>query len=173
MEVDSGTLLLHHIARAPFDRDFLSEEKLRESYWLTKHCHGLDWDRGDIPFHVLTDKLRACIANRPNVYVKGSEKKEFIQRHFVTDHTATTVVDLGDLGCGSLTSTANLLSTNTLRCGHHKSVRNRCAMANCLILRGWLFLTANNKTDDKTSCFCSCICPLTTTNTYGGIDTVQ
>lgn len=53
LEVHSGTLLMHHIVKSPFNRDFLTQAKLRESYWLTKHCHGLEWDHGDIWYHVL------------------------------------------------------------------------------------------------------------------------
>lgn len=75
IEVSSGTLLLHHIARPPFDRDSLSEEKLRESYWLVKHCHGLEWDQGDIPYHVLIEKLRTCLTAHSTIFVKGCEKK--------------------------------------------------------------------------------------------------
>ena len=198
VEVNSGTILLHHIAKPPFDRDSLTEEKLRESYWLTKHCHGLEWDRGDIPYYVLMDKLRTCLTRRTLVYVKGSEKKEFVQRNFIIDPVTTTVVDMSDLGCGSLTSTSNLLSTNVVRCGQHKrrGTHKRCALANCTVLRGWLFLTANNNDHDIkdnndvddiasgsgssfTSCFCTCPCHLTTTistetiNSAFGIDTVQ
>jgi hypothetical protein len=154
IDVCTGTLLLHHIARPPFDRDFLSEEKLRESYWLTKHCHGIDWNHGDIPYYALIDKLCACLNNQSVVYVKGLEKKKYIMKYLITNNDEVLVVDMADIGCGSLSTIGNLLSTNTLRCGQHKSVQHRCALVNCTLLRGWLLLTA--KETHCGSCYCCC-----------------
>lgn len=202
LEVVSGILLLHHIAKPPFDRDFLTEEKLRESYWLTKRCHGLEWEHGDIPYFVLVDKLRACLNGRSTIYVKGLEKKEYVKRYLVTEPTAattTTVVDMSDLGCRSLASTTNLLSATVLRCGQHKrGSKSRCALANCSVLRGWLFLTTNTNTTSNdgdgindaaanfdadvdeiapgsgysfASCFCTCPCHLATTTSGSSVST--
>lgn len=61
LENDSGTLLRYHIAKLPFSREFLTQQKLCESYWLTKHCDGREWDQGDIWYNILEEKLRACI----------------------------------------------------------------------------------------------------------------
>lgn len=74
MEMDSGTLLMHHITKSPFSRGFLTQRKPRESYWFTKYCQGLKYDQGDISYHVLEGKLRAYIAKRPIAYVKDVEK---------------------------------------------------------------------------------------------------
>lgn len=152
---------MHHIVKPPFDRDYLSQEKLRETAWLTKNCHGLEWDQGDIWYHVLEDLLRKCIARRPAVYVKGREKKEFIRQHFITDPSVTSVIDLSDMGCGSLGATTNLLSTNTIRCGQHKRIKSRCALSNCLVLRSWLFLSSTNvieEEENECNSLCSCLC---------------
>jgi len=142
VDVTTGTLLLHHIAKAPFDRDYLTDDKLRESYWQTKHCHGLDWDQGDILYHVLIDKLTCCLENRSIVYVKGLKKKQFVTDTLLNGMSSVVVVDLGDIGCGSLASINNLLSINQTRCGHHKRVQNRCALANVTLLRSWLLMSA-------------------------------
>ena len=173
LEVDSGTLLMHHIAKSPFKRDFLTQEKLRESYWLTKHCHGLEWDQGDIWYHALEEKLRSCIAKRPVIYVKGAEKKEFLRCNFITDHCTTNVIDINDIGCGSLSSINNLLSTNAVRCRHHKTAHTRCALTNCITIRSWLYLSTNIEDDlnDASSCFC--FATTTTSTDTVGIDTVE
>jgi len=155
LDVTTGTLLLHHIARPPFDRDHLSDDKLRESYWQTKHCHGLTWNQGDIPYYVLIEKLRACLRHRSTVYVKGLKKKQYVSRHLVEGVVAppmtlsqiniapeTEIVDMADIGCSSLATIGNLLSISQIRCGHHKSTRHRCALANTSMLRGWLMLSA-------------------------------
>lgn len=181
LEADSGTLLMHHIAKPPFKQDILKEEKQRESYWLTKHYHGLEWNQGDIWYYLLEEKLRTCISKRATVYVKGAEKKDFIRRHFVTDFCTTQVIDLNDIGCGSLSSINNLMSKNLLRCHHHKTLHSRCALSNCIALRGWLFLSAaidddDNGYDDNSDCSCSCFQTSTTTSSTSvnvGIDTVE
>jgi len=142
LDVTSGILLLHHIAKAPFDRDYLTDDKLRESYWQTKHCHGLDWDQGDILYHVLIDKLTCCLENRSIVYVKGLKKKQFVKDILLRDVSSVMVVDLGDIGCSSLATINNLLSINQTRCSHHKSAQNRCALGNVTLLRSWILMSA-------------------------------
>lgn len=170
LEATTGILLMHHVAKPPYGHSELSDEKLRESHWLTKHCHGLQWEHGDIPYYALFNKLTACISNRPSVYVKGLEKKEYLKRHHITDFVTTTVIDVCDIGCGSLASIGNLLSTNILRCRNHKSTQSRCALTNCVAIRGWLHLTTEidedeNNVGDEDSYFCSCFRTSITTNT--------
>lgn len=153
VEVDSGTLVLHHVAQPPYDRDTLTQDKLRESYWLVKHCHGLEWNSGDIPYYVLLDKLRACLTYRSVIYVKGVEKKEYVMNKLITPvagRSPPIVLDMMEIGCESLSTVANLLSANILRCGRHRNTNHRCALANCTLLRGWLILTAKDK-EYKTS----------------------
>lgn len=149
VDVTTGTLIMHHIARPPFNRDYLTADRLRESNWLTRHCHGLEWDQGDIAYIALLDKLRACLIHRPIVYVKGSQKRTFVQRHLITEPAATAVQDMDDLGCGSLNGPP---SCRTLRCSHHKSALNRCALHNCIILRDWLM--TNDRQDSALDCCC-------------------
>lgn len=172
LEVDTGTLLLHHIAQAPYARDVLTQDKLRESYWMSKHCHGLEWDQGDIPYHVLLDKLRSCLANRTLIYVKGVEKQDFVYQNLLTPaygYADTEVVDMMDIGCGSLASIGNILSHNVLRCGRHKNTTTRCALANCTLLRSWLLLTAKEEVYKK--CATRSSSPSSLTVEYGEDET--
>lgn len=171
VDLATGTLLLYHVALPPFDRGLLSEEKLRESYWLSKHCHGLDWNRGDIPYQVMMDQLRVCLSGRAVIYVKGLEKKIFVTKRLLDStllptcrsiHTPPVIIDISDYGCGSLSSLSNLLSASTVRCGQHNSVWTRCALANSVQLRSWLLLTGNRNSHSHSSTF----------NT-GGVDEVD
>lgn len=180
LEADTGVLLMHHVAKPPYERTDLSDEKLRESYWLTKHCHGLTWEHGDIPYHALLYKLTTCISKRPTVYVKGLEKKEYLKRQHIRDFVTTNVIDVCDIGCGSLASINNLMSTNILRCCNHNSTHTRCALTNCVAIRGWLYLTTKidedeNNSGSDDSCFCSCFRTITTSSTAAtiGYDTVE
>lgn len=152
VDVTTGTLIMHHIARPPFNKWHLTAERLRESNWLTRHCHGLEWDQGDIAYVALLDKLRSCFIHRPIVYVKGSQKRDFVMRHLIVEPSATTVQDLGDLGCGSLNGPTS--SHQTLRCRHHKSTINRCALHNCIVLRSWLMATTKETQTSALECCC-------------------
>jgi hypothetical protein len=140
LDVATGTLLMHHIVRPPFAYCLLTVDKQRENSWLTRHCHGLEWQQGDIAYVVLLDKLRASLVGRPVVYVKGLQKRDFVRNHLLDARTNTTVVDMGEMGCGSINGP--LTSAHpTVRCRHHKSgSAYRCALSNCVALRSWLML---------------------------------
>lgn len=141
VEVDTGVLLLHHIACSPYTRAQLSAEKQRESGWLSKHCHGLTWGQGDIEYSVLVQRLQDCLAYRSAVYVKGTAKKDYVQRYLTSSSSNTTVIDASDLGCESLYLLSGpLTTTTTLQCNQHRTLQSRCALQNCVNLRNWLCL---------------------------------
>jgi len=160
VDVDTGAVLLHHIARPPYPRDQLSADKQRECEWLTRCYHGLDWRHGDIAYPALLDKLRACLHRRYAVYVKGEEKRDFVLDNLVP--ADANVRELGEIGCGSLDYAAN-----TVRCRHHKSATHRCALNNCVVLRTWMVATAAAAASATTAAtatvatsraYCCCCC---------------
>lgn len=149
INLDSGTLLFHHIVCPPYDRRILSPDKLRECYWLTKHFHGLEWHSGDIPYDVILEKIRDIFNENTNstttstnlpltVLVKGLEKKEYI-KSLVPEYCS--VIDLDSLGCQSLDSLNNLFTNDTLRCANHKNDTHRCSLSNTVNLRKWYLLS--------------------------------
>lgn len=145
IDVSTGTVLFHRLARPPYDRALLSEAKRQENRWLTKRYHGLEWNVGDTPYVETMEKLRTCLDGRCTVYVKGLEKKRFVENKLIT-YSDTKVIDLSELGCGSL-ATVTCSSPGTFRCARHGSADMRCALANCTYLRGWLLRSAD---DDET-----------------------
>lgn len=140
INLTSGIILFHHIVCPPYDHKLLSQEKLRESYWLTKYFHGLEWCSGDVPYDVILEKIRDLFSNKKpsTVLVKGGEKAEFI-KSVIPDYCK--VIDLDSLGCQSLESLSNLFTIDTLRCNHHKSVNHRCSLSNTVNLRRWYLLS--------------------------------
>ena len=157
VDINSDTLLLHHIAKPPPLGDYVLTAKKRwETNWLTKHCHGLEWHQGDILYSELFDKLRACLYNRSVINVKGLKKKQFVQKYLLIKEESTTVrvIDMQDIGCQSLDKVSSSLPfTNTpqlsaslLRCGQQKSPRHKCALANCTLLKAWIKYTADQST---------------------------
>ena len=149
VDINSDTLLLHHIVGPPPPCDYvMTAKKRRETYWLTKHCHGLEWHQGanDIQYAALFDKLRTCLHNRSVIYVKGLKKKQFVEKYLLVKESAATttrVIDMHDIGCQSLDKVLSppQLSVSLLRCGQHKSARHKCALANCTLLKAWLKYT--------------------------------
>lgn len=159
LDVSRGTILLHHIAEPPFDQDrYLTREKQRERYWLTNHYHGLEWNSGDIPYNQIMNKLIECLSQHSVIYVKGIEKKMFVLKCLTgsdevdtkttstetiySSSTTPRVIDMNDIGCNSIDSIGRT-SLSKVRCNHHKSTRHCCALSNCILLRNWLLVTAN------------------------------
>lgn len=142
INLESGTLLFHHIVCPPYERRLLSPDKLRECYWLTQNFHGLEWHSGDIPYDVILEKIRDLFnitSSFPlTVLVKGCEKREFI-KSLVPEYC--NVVDMETLGCQSLDSLSNLFTNDTLRCTHHKYNTHRCSLSNTVNLRKWYLLS--------------------------------
>lgn len=158
ISLESGIILFHHIVCPPYDRKLLSQDKLRESYWLTKYFHGLEWYYGDVPYDVILEKIRDLFSSNSSsteqstttttaaVLVKGCEKTEFI-KSIVPD--CCKVIDLDSLGCQSLESLSNLFTTDTLRCSHHKSANHRCSLSNTVNLRKWYLLSQQRQQQSK------------------------
>lgn len=178
LEVDTGVLLMHHVARPPYHRSELTPRRLRGNNWLTRNFHGLAWDQGDISYCELCIKLTECISQRSTVYVKGLEKKVYLKQSHVKDRLATNVVDI--CGMSPLSSLYKRLADNVHpRCSNHNSVFSRCALTNCIAVRTWLLEERRrDEADVRTdaSYFCSCFRTTTTTSTTAasaGYDTVD
>lgn len=140
IELDSGILLFHHIVSPPYERKQLSAGKLRESYWTTKYHHGIEWNVGDISYNSMMDKLEYLFSSCLSIYVKGSEKKQYI-KSLCPEYCQ--VLDLETLNCESLESLSVLYVNDSLRCKYHTSENHNCALANALNLRKWYI--ANKK----------------------------
>lgn len=159
IDVESGTVMLHRLARPPFDFSILSETKRRECRWLTKHYHGLDWNDGDTSYAELQQMLRKCLANCHTVYVKGIEKKEFVINNLINNiviKKTTTVSDLSELGCESLPELTT--NPNAIRCGLHGDLQHRCALTHCMVLRSWILNTDTNNSKTYSTPSSCCIC---------------
>lgn len=139
IDIDYGILLFHHIASPPYDIRALSLEKQRENKWLTRNFHGLPWNSGDISYTDLFDRLRDLLKSCVTVFVKGLEKKEFIQSMSLGPRYCE-VKDLTSLGCYSLNHLTETCTIDSLKCNHHKSPAHRCALANAVNLRKWYTL---------------------------------
>jgi hypothetical protein len=138
VNVKSGALLFHHIVSSPYPRMLLSAEKMRESYWLTKHYHGLEWSDGDILYQLMLEKLKTIFTSVSSVFVKGREKSDYLKTILPEE---CNVIDLETLHCQSLDVITNLFEKETLRCNSHSAIFHKCALSNVVNLRKWYLLT--------------------------------
>jgi hypothetical protein len=76
--LDCNTRTYVHIYfKAPFDKGWLDETRLRLAKWLEKRFHGLEWERGDVPYSL--DTVRACLLEFKSIYTRGEEKARLLR----------------------------------------------------------------------------------------------
>jgi hypothetical protein len=114
-----GSLLQHWFVQSPFPYKWLNEVKRKECDWITDRYHGISWKDGDVTLRQLCHRL-APILKGANVFVKGVEKKRFVEERF----SAKSVTDLDYYP--SLKS-----MQSTTRCAFHaKTWGTMCALDN-------------------------------------------
>lgn len=109
--------------------------------WLTRNFHGLSWDSGDIPYEAMTEIISNMLMHARIIYVKGTEKKEWLANFF---GESTRIVNLEDLDCPSLLKlrkepTSSVINTYP----HHHYSTSNCAGENVKLLRAWLLQSAD------------------------------
>lgn len=166
LELDTGVLRIHHVALPPYNKSMLTPKRVKGNKWLTRNFHGLTWDQGDISYYDLHCKLTTCISLRSTVYVKGLEKKIYLEMNHVRDPAFTKIIDICNIGCEPLTTLYKQLEDHVhMRCVNHVSIYSRCALTNCIAVRNWLLKSDQKSTRSECSYLCSCF--------FSGHDTVD
>lgn len=115
---------LTFLFKAPFPWYDLPARYKGINYWLERNYHHLDWRTGDVSYSELENVLRSVLPNASVIYVKGDQKKRWLQRFGFDVHDVVT--------CPSL-RTANKMAAF---CPYHDSTH--CALRNVLTLRKFL-----------------------------------
>lgn len=124
--------LTSYLLKPPVPWDSMEIRYKRENAWLSRSFHGLQWDSGDIPYHKLHSLLSHLLTSSATVFVKGLEKRKWIQDEF----PETTVVNAEDHGCPSLQNLKEHFITSP--CLNHSLMLANCAIQNVLLLKSWL-----------------------------------
>lgn len=116
-------------------REELPIEYQETNAWLTDHHHGIPWNTPETtPYddieRIFDDLL--CAVNC--VYVKGLEKKKWLEALIKND---ATVVNLEDWGCPKLADLKGVKCWKHRFMYLHPSTVYHCAMQNVLRLRDW------------------------------------
>ena len=67
----------------------------RTNCWLTTNYHGLRWGEGETPYDNLVSVLTTYTNIYKYVFVKGLEKKRFLESKIIHYH----IINLDDIGC--------------------------------------------------------------------------
>lgn len=112
-----------------------------ENSWLIRNYHGIDWNVGDYDYGILMDIADMLASLRAKVYVKGLEKKLWLEK-MLSNHESVEVINMENLNCPSI----NKLKEKQAICSYHTELRGKqtnCAAENVLLLHDWL---VKNKT---------------------------
>lgn len=106
----------------------------RSQWYVETYCHGIDWDKGFVPYDNLKDVLSSVIGCEYRVYCKGLDKCRFfenlLQRH---------ITNLDTLTCPKLAK----LRECEVKCLFHNGQYFNCALQNVLVLRLWIMTHEN------------------------------
>lgn len=117
--------------KAPFAQSLLPPEYQTINAWCTRNHHGMRWTDGDIEYNQLHSIICSLLAGASQIFVKGLEKK-----HWLEEIIVRAVTNLEDYDCPALYKLSSLPHT---RHPHRKNVFNvyRCAYENVQKLRCW------------------------------------
>ena len=65
--------------KSPYRWDNLPSECKSTNRWLELNYHGIPWSSGEIPYTKLVESVQYGLINAKKVYVKGLEKKRWLQ----------------------------------------------------------------------------------------------
>ena len=122
----------NYMFKPPFEWNYLSPKRQNKNSWLVKNYHGLSWDLGDFPYCDLTKILRRHLEKASKVYVKGLQKRRFLER-FISN-----IINTDDLGCPYLQK----ITQNSILCDNHRNWKScfapNCAVRNVMKMNDWL-----------------------------------
>lgn len=87
--------IVHLMVLPPYPFKALPPSKQREADWLTKHMHSISWNSGYVSHELAVSLLRAVITRAHTLFIKGSERKSYLQRLM----PLKKVIDLDTLNC--------------------------------------------------------------------------
>ena len=70
--------ILEHF-KPPTSWNKLTKEEQSCNKWLERKHHGLSWEKGSTPYSFLMKILQRSLYNAQMVYVKGHDKKSWLQ----------------------------------------------------------------------------------------------
>lgn len=102
--------------------------------WLTRNFHGLPWNFGSVPYNAATGIIQSILHNARTIYVKGSEKREWLANFLLEG--SERIINLEMLDCPSLQELRKQIDSI---CPHHENLlKFNCAHRNVQLLKNWI-----------------------------------
>ena len=126
-----------HLYEPPCVWESLPPKYKTTNNWLTRHFHGLEWNEGYFPYDELKSALKSMLFGASCVYVKGVEKKLFLQKLLKNKFY---IIDLTDADCPSLQKLSLMSETELDTCPNHwyKCSKLECALKNVQLMKNWI-----------------------------------
>lgn len=105
----------------PYPWEQLSKKHKKTFSWLTRYCHRMQWDSGDLPYSALQYILTSLFVSYTSIYSKGLEKCRFIEKL-----CGRKIIDLNDFKCPKVNEINAEVSVN---CPTHLPHFHHCALA--------------------------------------------
>jgi len=137
----NGCELSHHIFKPPMPWNLLTRMEQLRATWIMVNHHMLPWNDGYVKYNRAKNIIQKAVFHGldPNtiivIYVKGSEKKEWIheilgdEKNKYTIQIETIETDFTDI--------ARLEDLNAIRTFHCADHAQHCAMENVIKLYNW------------------------------------
>ena len=135
-----GYVLSHYTFKCPVPWYLLTKAERQQASWLITNHHGFQWEDGMIPYsmakRLITTAVMSVTENEttPIVYVKGHEKREWLQNLLLDDAREDVYIENIDTHYEDIESLNKLDITHTLRCQKHE---NNCALQNVFKIFNW------------------------------------
>lgn len=120
----------HLMPSKPFAMlDMRSKKTVR---YLENNHHGLRYSSGNIPYEEVYGLIRHLAVEVDIIYVKGCQKKLFIESIIEADELDVQIVDVGNC---DMVKFSKILPH---QCNHHFLKTCVCSLNNCMLLYNWI-----------------------------------
>lgn len=137
LEMNEGAEPLTLFFGPPIAWNHLPAKYKAMNSWLVRNFHAVPWGFGDIPYEAIRTTIPAILRNYQTIYVKGLEKKEWLQK-FINSPPAQCIIDVQTLDCPSLRKLLKFSSPHSECLIHPLDSKWNCANTNVKSLRHWL-----------------------------------
>lgn len=128
--------IFHSIVKSPYNFKKLNDFHQIHANWVTRFCHGLTWDCGDITIDQLRDTVFPRIKDK-HIFVKGAEKITWL-KYLFRNYGMIQGCSIEEMGTISEELNEKVYDV----CDHHNHLFGwnpcRCALATVYKLREYI-----------------------------------
>lgn len=147
----------HYLLLPPFNFEQLSRDQQKQALWVKTNIHGFSWSDGLEQYNKLYEIYFELSQQCNTIYVKGSEKKQFLNNIF-TRPGCMKIINIDDLGGSNLVELKEKLKDNLDDCSFPHNIEY-CTKRNVQIYLEFIIKYWHSSCDCNNYHF---LCPLVT-----------